>query len=38
MLRDAQLLPAEGICEMITEEADTVTTLSGVRPAVQPAQ
>ena len=27
MLRDAQLLPAEGICEMITEEADTVTTL-----------
>ena len=27
MLRDAQLLPAERICEMITEEADTVTTL-----------
>ena len=27
LLRDAQLLPAEGICEMITEEADTVTTL-----------
>ena len=23
LLRDAQLLPAEGICEMITEEADT---------------
>ena len=27
LLRDAQLLPAEAICEMIADEADTVTTL-----------
>ena len=25
LLRDAQLLPAEAICEMIADEADTVT-------------